>query len=66
MTDPMRPHPGGLAGRVADALDDLSLLRQTNADPEAIAVAKARADALIAALNAAKDDDEPNIPRGNN
>lgn len=55
--DAMRPHPQGLAGRVADALDDLALLRaDPNADPEDVAWAKTKSDALIAALNAS---DEP-------
>lgn len=59
--DAMKPHPGGLAGRVADALDDLALLRaDPNADPEAVAWAKRKSDALIAALHAF-DDDEPDV-----
>ena len=31
MPDQMKPHPGGLAGRVADALADLELLKATGA-----------------------------------
>jgi hypothetical protein len=50
---PLKPHPQGLAGRVADALDDLELL---NADPHATPLARRSArglaDALVAALAA--------------
>jgi hypothetical protein len=54
MTDQMRPHPRGLVGRWFDAQDDLALLRQDpHADPEAVAWAKLKADALSAALRAA-------------
>ena len=57
VTDQMKPHPQGLAGRVADALDDLALLRaDPNADPQDVAWAKTKSDALIAALNADGDD----------
>lgn len=67
MTDEMKPHPRGLAGRVADALDDLALLRaDPTASPEAVRWAKTKSDALIAALNAAGDDDEPNVYRSDN
>jgi hypothetical protein len=49
----LAPHPNGLEGRVADALDDLALLQ---ADPHATPLEKDRArryaDALRAALAA--------------
>jgi hypothetical protein len=44
---PMRPHPGGLAGRCQDALDDLELV---TADPNATPEAKRSAQALAAAM----------------
>jgi hypothetical protein len=60
MTDQMRPHPGGLVGRWADAQDDLALLRaDPNADPEAVEWAKVKADALAAALSADETQDDP-------
>jgi hypothetical protein len=49
-TKQMRPHPGGLPGRVADALDDLALLE---ADPNATLEAKRSAQMLAAAMVAA-------------
>jgi hypothetical protein len=55
MSDPMRPHPGGLPGRVQDALDDLALLKQEHATPEAVRWAQTKADALVAALAADTD-----------
>ena len=74
MADQMKPHPRGLPGRVADALDDLALLRaDPNADPQALAWAKTKSDALCAALSAAGDDpnisfgdDDPNVSRSSN
>jgi hypothetical protein len=66
MTDQMRPHPGGLPGRVADALDDLALLKaDPNADPNAVWWAQVKADALVAALNTEPDDD-PTVYRSDN
>jgi len=47
---PLLPHPAGLVGRCADALDDLALLE---ADPHASDVAKQSARALAAAMTAA-------------
>jgi hypothetical protein len=54
MTDAMRPHPGGLPGRLADAEADLAaLLSDTRSrDPQAIAWATTKRDALAAALAA--------------
>jgi hypothetical protein len=53
MTDAMRPHPGGLPGRVADALDDAELIAaDPNASPEAKQTAQRFAAALVAALRA--------------
>jgi hypothetical protein len=50
---PMLPHPAGLVGRCADALDDLALLKADPcADPIAIRSAQMFADALSAALAA--------------
>jgi hypothetical protein len=49
----LSPHPGGLAGRVADALDDAELIAaDPNASPQAKTAARQFADALIAALAA--------------
>jgi hypothetical protein len=50
---PMLPHPSGLAGRVADALDDAELIAaDPNAALEAKAAARQFADAMVAALRA--------------
>jgi hypothetical protein len=52
-TKPMQPHPGGLAGRVRDALDDAALLdADPNATPEAKRSAQMLAAAMVAALRA--------------
>jgi hypothetical protein len=52
-TKPMQPHPGGLAGRVRDALDDAALLdADPNASPEAKETARRFAAAMVAALRA--------------
>jgi hypothetical protein len=49
----MRPHPGGLAGRVQDALDDLELITSDpNATDQAKRSAQMLADAMVAALRA--------------
>lgn len=65
----MRPHPGGLPGRVLAALDDLKLLQaDPHADPEAVRWAQMKADALAAAFKAEidADADPPNIRRSSN
>lgn len=62
--DAMRPHPGGLAGRVVDALDDLAALRaDPNAHPVALWWAEVKATALVAALNAEDMPEPPRTPR---
>jgi hypothetical protein len=55
VTDQMKPHPGGLKGRLADAQTDLQLLKASGVPPIERRWAQLLVDALQGALDAEPD-----------